>query len=212
MVMEVRTPNGRTPAERWRTVSARFTEDSVFVTIMDSGGTTGRNFATGGALTVPHASMQYSVIEYEIAGTMISTEARTGPSQLSVRDTARTTSGDASFEVDYSRPLAHRCQRCHTVHHHGRHHPRRTGSSCGDLHPMDPAPREWSAVDRESPGGPMGTTFDQAQNLGTAPMQAETDTTPAEQFIISVVSFGDQTGALVMEWGTFRWTAPIRVR
>lgn len=67
MVMDIRTPNAKTPAERWRRVLARFTKDSVMVQIRDSNGVTGRDFATAGALTVPHVSMQYAVIELEIA-------------------------------------------------------------------------------------------------------------------------------------------------
>ncbi len=62
MVMDVRTPSGETPAQRGRRVIADFTRDSVMISITDSGGMTRRNFRTGGALTVPHVSMMYSVI------------------------------------------------------------------------------------------------------------------------------------------------------
>lgn len=67
MVMRVRTPNATTPAERGRLVTAEFTNDSVFIVITDSGGVSTRAFRTNGALTVPHVSMMYSVIEHEIA-------------------------------------------------------------------------------------------------------------------------------------------------
>ena len=70
MVMTVQTPSGKTPAERERTVVAEFGPDSVFITITDSAGVTRRNFRTGGALTVPHIEMLYSVIELEIASAM----------------------------------------------------------------------------------------------------------------------------------------------
>ncbi len=70
MVMDVRTPSGKTPAERNRRVVADFTNDSVKVSITDSSGVTHRDFKTGGALTVPHISMQYSVIELEIASSL----------------------------------------------------------------------------------------------------------------------------------------------
>jgi hypothetical protein len=43
-------------------------------------------------------------------------------------------------------------------------------------------------------------------------MQTETLATPAEQFTISIVPGGGNRGTLAMEWGPFRWTAPIEVR
>jgi len=70
MVMEVRTPNGRTPAERGRRVTADFASDKVKISVRDSGGTRDTAFATGGAITVPHVSMMYSVIELEIAAAL----------------------------------------------------------------------------------------------------------------------------------------------
>jgi hypothetical protein len=66
MVMDIHTPIAPTAAQRYRQVVADFRSDSVFVTITDSSGKTGRNFRTGGELTVPHVSMLYSVIELEI--------------------------------------------------------------------------------------------------------------------------------------------------
>jgi hypothetical protein len=66
MVMEVRTPNGRTPSERGRRVTADFSRDRVTIAVRDSSGTRDTSFATGGAVTVPHVSMMYSVIELEI--------------------------------------------------------------------------------------------------------------------------------------------------
>ncbi|HYC32268.1 MAG TPA: hypothetical protein VEB59_08265, partial [Gemmatimonadales bacterium] len=38
MVMDVRTPNGRTPRERARRVTADFTNDKVTISVRDSGG------------------------------------------------------------------------------------------------------------------------------------------------------------------------------
>jgi hypothetical protein len=65
--MDVRTPNADTPARRARHVTADVTADSVKVSIKDSSGVKDTAFATGGAITVPHVSMMYSVIELEIA-------------------------------------------------------------------------------------------------------------------------------------------------
>ena len=70
MVMEIRTPNGRTPRERGRRVTADFSSDQVKISVRDSSGVRDTAFATGGAITVPHASMVYSVIELEIAAAL----------------------------------------------------------------------------------------------------------------------------------------------
>jgi hypothetical protein len=70
MVMDVRTPNGHTPRERGRRVTADFSTDRVTISVRDSGGVRDTAFATGGAITVPHVSMMYSVIELEIAAAL----------------------------------------------------------------------------------------------------------------------------------------------
>lgn len=323
MVMDVRTPNGETPAKRWRLVTARFTADSVMLTVRDSAGSSGRTFATAGALTVPHASMQYSVIELEIANAMqragagrgvgdtltfrqfypdrdvgpsfvlhsgrvipvgdgrvelrhdwlagagdvvldsagrmlsysgqrstykvavtrtatlpdveaiaaglLASEQRTGASQLSVRDTARGTIGAAAFTVDYGRPLARGRVLLGNVIEYDRVW--RTGANEATQFttsaPITLAGLEvpagtytlWTAphpdrveliVNRQT--GQWGTSFDRRQNLGVAPMRSEAVSAPVERFTIRLESIGASDGALVLEWGTFRWTAPIVVR
>jgi hypothetical protein len=55
--------------------------------------------------------------------------------------------------------------------------------------------------------GQWGTQYDRSRDVGKAPMRATTLTSPVEQFTISVAG-----GMLTMEWGTFRWSAPIEVR
>ena len=70
MVMDVRTPNGRSPRERGRVITADFSRNAVTVSVRDSGGVRDTTFATGGAITVPHVSMMYSVIELEIAAAL----------------------------------------------------------------------------------------------------------------------------------------------
>ena len=70
MVMDVRTPNGRTAAERGRRITADFSNDGVKISVRDSGGVRDTSFRTGGAITVPHVSMMYSVIELEIAAAL----------------------------------------------------------------------------------------------------------------------------------------------
>ncbi|MBK8058226.1 MAG: DUF2911 domain-containing protein [Gemmatimonadetes bacterium] len=70
MVMDVRTPNARMPAERGRRITADMTRDMVRISIRDSAGVRDTSFRTGGAITVPHVSMMYSVIELEIAAAL----------------------------------------------------------------------------------------------------------------------------------------------
>ena len=70
MVMDVRTPSGRSPAERGRRITADFSTDGVRISIRDSSGVRDTAFKTGGAITVPHVSMMYSVIELEVAAAM----------------------------------------------------------------------------------------------------------------------------------------------
>jgi hypothetical protein len=70
MVMDVRTPNGGSPRERGRRVTADFSKDGVQISVRDSSGVRDTSFATGGAITVPHVSMMYSVIELEIAAAL----------------------------------------------------------------------------------------------------------------------------------------------
>jgi hypothetical protein len=70
MVMDVRTPNGRSPRERWRRVTADLSKDAVKISVRDSSGVRDTSFVTGGAITVPHVSMMYSVIELEIAAAL----------------------------------------------------------------------------------------------------------------------------------------------
>jgi hypothetical protein len=70
MVMDVRTPNGPSPRERGRRVTADYSKDRVNISVRDSSGERDTSFVTGGAITVPHVSMMYSVIELEIAAAL----------------------------------------------------------------------------------------------------------------------------------------------
>jgi hypothetical protein len=60
--------------------------------------------------------------------------------------------------------------------------------------------------------GQWGTGYNGSRDLARAPMTTETLTTPVEKFTISVVGTDARRGALAMEWGDFRWTAPIVVQ
>ena len=43
-------------------------------------------------------------------------------------------------------------------------------------------------------------------------MKTDSLATPVEEFTISIAPTDAHHGTLAMEWGTFRWTAPIVVR
>ena len=60
--------------------------------------------------------------------------------------------------------------------------------------------------------GQWGTSYDRSQDLGRAPMATDTNAAPVEQFTISIVPADPRHGTLAMEWGPFRWTAPLVVR
>jgi len=151
-----------------------------------------------------------------------------GARQLSVRDTARGTIGSASLTVDYGRPLAR-----------GRvllgnviplDHVWRTGANAatqfttsapitlGGLrlaagtYTLWTVPREKGAeliVNKQV--GQWGTEYHASSDVGRATLDARTVATPVEKFTISVAPGDARHGTLVLEWGTFRWTAPIVV-
>jgi hypothetical protein len=324
MVMDVRTPNGRSPRERGRRVTADFSRDRVTISVRDSGGVRDTSFATGGAITVPHVSMMYSVIELEIAaalrqavvkglapgdsvlfrqfypdrdvgpsftlhrgfvhprpggkvelrhdwlagtgdvtvdssGRMLTysgqrstykvtvtrattppdidafgnrlaaAERGTGQQQLSVRDTAGSTIGTATFSVDYGRPLARGRTLLGNVISYDRVW--RTGANAatqfttsapitlaglpvpGGTYTLWTVPHRGGVdliVNRQT--GQWGTEYNRAQDLGRAPMKADSVVTPVEKFTISIEASDAKRGTLVMSWGTFRWTAPLVVQ
>jgi Protein of unknown function (DUF2911) len=321
MIMDVRTPNGRTPRERWRRVTADFSTDAVKISIQDSSGVRDTSFTTGGAITVPHVSMMYSVIELEIAAALrqarasglgpgdsvlfrqfypdrdvgpsfvlhrgyvhlgeggkvelrhdwlagtgdvtvdsagrlltysgmrstykvavartttlpdveavgdrlTAAEHRTGPQQLSVRDTARGTIGSATISVDYGRPLARGRTLLGNVISYDRVW--RTGANAATQLTTSVPIRLaglslpagtytlWTVPHRQGVDlivnrqiGQWGTEYRRSQDLGTAPMKTESLKTPVEKFTISIEPKDSKSGTLVMSWGTFRWSAPI---
>ena len=324
MVMDVRTPNGRSPRERGRRITAEFSNEAVRISVRDSGGMRDTAFATGGAITVPHVSMMYSVIELEVAaalrraaatglragdsvrfrqfypdrdvgpsfvlhkgyvipqaggkvelrhdwlagtgdvtvdssGRMLTysgmrstykvavartatlpdiegigdrlaaAERRTGPSQLSVRDTARATIGAATFSVDYGRPLVRGRTLLGNVIGYDRVW--RTGANAATqfttsapitlaglslpagtytLWTVPHASRVDLIVNRQT--GQWGTEYDRTQDLGMAPMTSAGVDPPVEKFTISIEASDPRRGTLALAWGTFRWTASIVVR
>jgi hypothetical protein len=60
--------------------------------------------------------------------------------------------------------------------------------------------------------GQWGTDYDPAHDLGHAAMESRTVADTVEKFTISISQTDAHHGALLMAWGTFRWSAPIVVR
>ena len=154
-------------------------------------------------------------------------EAKTGPApQLSVRDTVRASIGDARFTVDYGRPLARGRALLGNVLPYDRVW--RTGANAATQFTtsasitmagirLDPGtytlwtiPRAGGAdliVNKQT--GQWGTGYNPAHNIGTAAMTTSTALTPVETFTITIKADGAKRGELLMEWGAFRWSAPI---
>ena len=59
--------------------------------------------------------------------------------------------------------------------------------------------------------GQWGTEYDGARDLGTVHLRTETTEAPVEKFTIAIVGLDARRGTLSIEWGPFRWTAPIVV-
>jgi hypothetical protein len=155
-------------------------------------------------------------------------EAKTGTKSLSVRDTARASIGAASFSVDYSRPLARGRQLVGGII--PLDHVWRTGANAATqfttsapitlaglrlepgtytLWTVPRADRVELIVNKQH--GQWGTSYDRAQDLGRAPLDTAANATPVEQFTISIAPKDAKHGTLALEWGPFRWTAPIVV-
>ncbi len=60
--------------------------------------------------------------------------------------------------------------------------------------------------------GEWGTEYNRSLNLGIERITSEVATAPVEEFTISVKPGDNRHGTLVLEWGSFRWVAPIEVQ
>jgi hypothetical protein len=155
--------------------------------------------------------------------------ARGGVSQLSPRDTVRSSIGDASITIDYSRPHARGRVLLGKVIPYDLVW--RTGANAATQFttsaPLRLAGIQLSAgtytlwtvphqngVDLIVNGqaGQWGTQYDRFRDVGTGRMQLATLSTPVDQFTISVAAKDARHGTLTMDWGSFRWTAPIELR
>jgi len=152
-----------------------------------------------------------------------------GVKSLSVRDTIRTQIGNAMFTIDYSRPLLRGRTLLGDVIPYDRVW--RTGANAATqftttapiklggmqvpagTYTLFTAPHTSGVdliVNKES--GEWGTEYNGSLNLGTVRMASEAATTPVEAFTISVIPGDHRHGKLVLEWGSFRWIAPIEAQ
>jgi hypothetical protein len=153
-------------------------------------------------------------------------KAKGGVSQLSPRDTVRSTVGNASITIDYSRPLARGRVLLGNVIPYDRVW--RTGANAATQFTTSAPVRLagiqlaagtytlWTiphpnGVDLVVNGqaGQWGTQYDASRDVGRAPMHSATLPTPVDQFTISVAASDARHRTLTLEWGSFRWTATI---
>jgi hypothetical protein len=148
---------------------------------------------------------------------------------LSVRDTVSAKIGDASFTIDYSRPLLRGRKLLGDVIPYERVW--RTGANAATQFTTSASIKLagiavpagtytlWTLphpngvdliVNKQS--GQWGTEYNSSYNLGTAKMHSEQLPAPVEEFTISIVPVDNQHGTLLIEWGSFRWTAPIEIK
>jgi hypothetical protein len=132
-------------------------------------------------------------------------EAKSGVRQLSVRDTLRASIGDASFTIDYGRPLVRGRVLLGNILPYD--YVWRTGANAATqlttsapltlagiripagTYTLWTVPRANGAdliINRQT--GQWGTDYDGSQDLGMAPMTAETLTTPVEKFTMSITA------------------------
>jgi hypothetical protein len=157
-------------------------------------------------------------------------ETKTGiVRELSVRDTILAQIGNAMFTIDYGRPLLRGRKLLGDVLSYDRVW--RTGANAATqftttapikLAGMQVPAGTYTLWTVPHTGGvdlivnrqirQWGTEYNGSRNLGTARITTETPAVPVEEFTISIVPGDTQHGTLVMEWGSFRWTAPIEVQ
>ncbi|HMG12807.1 MAG TPA: DUF2911 domain-containing protein [Gemmatimonadaceae bacterium] len=164
-----------------------------------------------------------------IADKFVALEAAgSGVRELSPRDTVRSNIGNVSITIDYSRPHARGRVLVGNVIPYDRVW--RTGANAATqfttsapvtvagiklaagTYTLWTMPHE-NGVDLIVNGqsGQWGTQYNRARDVGTARMQSAALSTPVDQFTISVPAADAQHGTLTLEWGSFRWTAPIQV-
>jgi hypothetical protein len=150
-------------------------------------------------------------------------------SALSVRDTLRATIGNASFTVDYGRPLVRGRTLLGDVVPYD--YVWRTGANAATQFSTSAAitlggialppgtytlwtlPRRDGVsliVNRQT--GQWGTGYGPGHDIGRTSLATGATAQSVEKFTISIESVNARSGTLVLEWGPFRWTAPISVK
>jgi Protein of unknown function (DUF2911) len=155
--------------------------------------------------------------------------AKGGFTQLSPRDTVRARIGNDSITIDYSRPLARGRVLLGNVIPYERVW--RTGANAATQFRTSapiklagiqlaagtytlwtvPHPNDVDLI-VNAQNGQWGTQYDRSRDIGKAAMESTTLSTPVDQFTISINAADARHGTLALEWGSFRWTAPIEVR
>jgi hypothetical protein len=154
--------------------------------------------------------------------------SRGGVRQLSVRDTSRASIGSATFAVDYGRPLARGRvllgdvipldQVWRTGANAATQFTTSAAITLGGMRLQKGTYTLWTLPGEKGAAlivnrqvGQWGTEYSPSFDLGRVALGTETLNTPVEQFTISIAPVDARHGTLVLEWGTFRWTAPIVV-
>jgi hypothetical protein len=147
---------------------------------------------------------------------------------LSVRDSSRAQIGNSILTVDYGRPLLRGRTLLGDVIPYDRVW--RTGANAATQfttstpiklagmqvpagsYTLFTAPHK-NGVDLivNKQTGEWGTEYNRSLNLGIAPIISEVATAPVEEFTISILPVDNRHGTLVLEWGSFKWIAPIEV-
>ena len=148
---------------------------------------------------------------------------------LSVRDTTSAQIGNATFTVDYGRPLLRGRTLLGDVIPYD--YVWRTGANAATQFttsaPIKLAGMQVPAgkytlftaphtngveliVNKQT--GQWGTEYNRSLDLGAGRLKSEVASTPVEKFTISILPADNRHGILVLEWGSFKWTAPIEVQ
>lgn len=165
-----------------------------------------------------------------IAARFAAEEQRTGVARfLSPRDTVRATVGGASLTVDYGRPVRHGRVLVGALLPYDEVW--RTGANAAtqltvsapvDLAGVSLRPGTytlWTLPTRtgvaliiNGQSGQWGTEYDAAQDIARRAMTVDSNSTNVEQFTIRIVPPSGPAGVsrLSLEWGSFRWSVPIR--
>jgi hypothetical protein len=148
---------------------------------------------------------------------------------LSVRDAIRAQIGNSIFTVDYGRPLLRGRTLLGDVIPYDRVW--RTGANAASQfttstpirlagmqvpagsYTLFTAPHA-NGVDLivNKQTGEWGTEYNRSLNLGIVRIISEVATATVEEFTISIKPSDNRHGTLVLEWGSFRWIAPIEVQ